>query len=398
MNALAKMSPIFFLAIIASSTTAEAQLNNNTFQLQINVPANEVRVDSLLRIFSRQTGVEFSFSSNKISPSKKITITKHRQTLSQWLSTLSSTLGVQHKVVGNHIILIDNEKHVGGKKITGTATAAGIGKNNLPPPAAKKEISENGMVEPAGKFIAVNENEIAETDSVRTPAETVSDTINPNLGVIVNLISLPIVQIGPLSVDAGVIPSGEKRNIPPIHSVQFVGGFCKHGSGDMNGYMMGGEYISYLSRKFSLTYNMRATINSQVHEIYVDNGGGSITDASIRFTTAGIQLGVDGGLSLVNSAKHEFMIKIGAFVRHQSASNGSDGYSLYYPIATGVPTVLVGYDNKTPQQTIAAGGILMLQYNFTFNNGLFLGLQPAFQTDTNGDAIAQGGLVFGKRF
>jgi len=384
------------IIILLTTIAGRGQISDKTFQKQINVPVKEVRVDSLLRIFSRQTGVEFSFNSNKISPSKKITVTRHTQTLEQWLSTLNNSLGVQHKMVGNHIILIDNEKHAGGKKITSTAAAASIGKNSLPPPVTKKEISDNTKVEPTGKFIAINENEIAEMDSVRTPAESIPDNVNATAGVQVYAVGQPGIQ----SVTSAPTVTSLDTNgkIPGRSAFQFVGGFCKHGSGDMKGGIIGGEYISYLSRKLSLTYNVRATVNSSEDKIIVHNADGSTTDASIRFTTAGFQFGVNGGLSLVNSTRHEFTIKLGAFGRYQSASNGSDGYSLYYPITTGVPTVLVGYSNITPQETIAVGGIFQLQYSFTFKNGLFLGLQPAFQTDTNGDAIVQGGLVFGKRF
>ncbi len=191
--------------------------------------------------------------------------------------------------------------------------------------------------------------------------------------------------------------SQRSRNIPAMHSAQFVGGISNHGSGDLLGWMFAGEFTRYLSRKFSLTYSVRATVNSDSHTILVHNGT-ETTDASVRFTTGGVQLGLNGGLSLLNSARHELMVKLGAFGRYQSASNGSDGYYLYPPAVTGVPNILVGYDNKTSQETIAFGGMFQLQYNFTFNNDLFIGLQPGLQADTNGDLIVQGGLVVGKRF
>ncbi|MEO6220116.1 MAG: hypothetical protein ABIO81_06790 [Ginsengibacter sp.] len=167
----------------------------------------------------------------------------------------------------------------------------------------------------------------------------------------------------------------------------------------MNGIVFGTDYINYISKKVSLDYNITATINDGKTLIIVNDViSGTQTDASIRFTTAGVQIGVNGRLSIIRNLKHEFMFSLGVFGRYQSASNGSDGYSVYYPQATGQPTILIGYDNRTPQETFSLGGIFQFQYNFTFNNKIYIGLLPGFQTDTNGDAIPQIALTIGKRF
>jgi len=184
-----------------------------------------------------------------------------------------------------------------------------------------------------------------------------------------------------------------------IRAFEFLGGYSTHGSGDMLGITFGGGYKTYLSKRFSLNYNMRAHINSSREKIIVNNVlvPGSRQDASVRFTTAGVQLGVNAGWSLIRTTQHEFMVSVGGFGRYQSASNGSDGYSLYFPATTGQPTVLVGYDNHTPQETITAGYIIQFHYNYTFKNNVFIGLLPGWQNDTNGDIITQVALTVGKR-
>lgn len=188
------------------------------------------------------------------------------------------------------------------------------------------------------------------------------------------------------------------QNILPNKAIQVVGGYSRHGSGDMNGIAFGTEYIKYISNRFSLNYNIRASINDGKTLIIVDNPAASArTDASVRFTTAGVQLGVNGGLSIVRSRRHEVMISLGGFGRYQSASNGSDGYAMFYPLSTGQPTVLIGYNNRTPQETFSVGGLLQVQYNFTIKNKIYLGILPGFQTDTNGDAIPQLVLAVGRR-
>ncbi len=135
-------------------------------------------------------------------------------------------------------------------------------------------------------------------------------------------------------------------------AVQVVGGYSKHGSGDMNGIVFGTEYLNYLTKRFSMNYNIRATINDAKDAIIMTNTiTGSSTDAS-RFTTANVQVGVNGGWSFIRNRKHDFKISLGAFGRYQSASNGSDGYSINTPQITGQPTVFIGYDNRTHRRLL----------------------------------------------
>lgn len=185
----------------------------------------------------------------------------------------------------------------------------------------------------------------------------------------------------------------------PNRAIQLTGGYAKHGSGDYNGASFGAEYIRYQTRRFSLNYNFRSSINHGKDRIIIeDNNTGTTRDGSIRFTTAGVQAGVNGGFSFIRTAKHELLTSLGVFARYQSASNGTDGYRLYYPNMTGVPAILVEYRNETPQETFAVGGLFQLQYNYTINNRISLGLAGGFQTDTNSDAILQGGITIARRF
>lgn len=181
--------------------------------------------------------------------------------------------------------------------------------------------------------------------------------------------------------------------------LQLAVGYSRHGSGDMNGIVFGTEYSRYTSKTKSFNYYFRGSINNGIDKIIINNSNtGTRQDASIRYTTAGVQSGIDVRHSFIRNQQHELLIGLGVFGRFQSASNGSDGYSLYYPAVTGVPTILVEYNNRTPQKTYSAGALIQLQYNFTFSGNISLGLAPGFQTDTNGDAILQAVLVVGKRF
>jgi hypothetical protein len=181
--------------------------------------------------------------------------------------------------------------------------------------------------------------------------------------------------------------------------LQMAAGYSSHGSGDLRGIVFGTEYTKYQNERFSLNYNLRAGIHFGKEKIIlVNQTAGTTQDQSIRFTTAGVQVGVNGGFSLLRRLNHEFMIALGPFGRFQSASNGSDGYSLYYPNTTGIPVVLVEYNNRTPQNTFALGGLVQIRYSFTNGRNISFTIAPAFQTDTNGDAIPQLALLVGKRF
>ncbi len=48
-------------------------------------------------------------------------------------------------------------------------------------------------------------------------------------------------------------------------------------------------------------------------------------------------------------------------------------------------------------QLVLWGGVFQLQYDYTFNKKVFIGLAPGFQTDTNGDVLPQAVLVVGRR-
>src|SRR5688500_15399548 len=100
---LHKVAGMLVMAILMNP--CYAQSTPRVMEKAIVIPARQIRIDSLLAAFSRQTGVEFSFNSRKISSSRMVTVTRKVQTLSEWLRTLNRSLSIQHRLVGNHIIL-----------------------------------------------------------------------------------------------------------------------------------------------------------------------------------------------------------------------------------------------------------------------------------------------------
>jgi hypothetical protein len=136
----------FIISLVLAPLVAGAQINKEKLEKRISVQNGNMRVDSLLNIFSKQTGIEFSFNSQKISPSKIITIKKGTRTLEEWLALLKQTVGINYTVLGNHIILSD---HHSSAKQTLPATAkqyTDIGKKNPKDIVPGKSTNKNTSV------------------------------------------------------------------------------------------------------------------------------------------------------------------------------------------------------------------------------------------------------------
>jgi hypothetical protein len=183
----------------------------------------------------------------------------------------------------------------------------------------------------------------------------------------------------------------------PSQGVELYGGYADHGTGDMKGIVYGVSYRNYLSRRLSVAADLRSTINNSIEPIFYAGPAGRITDGSIRFTTAGVQVGVNAGFSIIRSREHEFMVSLGGFGRYQS-SNYPDIYSISYNQSNPLQGPTVSFDNRSPQKTFTAGYLVQTRYNYTFLNKFFAGPGLAFQNDTNGDVISEIIFFIGRRF
>src|SRR5689334_1065655 len=75
---------VIMLLLVISQQAMYGQVGNRALNTIITLHSPQIRIDSLLKIFNRQTGIEFSFNSNKISPARKLIIPMEKQTLNQW--------------------------------------------------------------------------------------------------------------------------------------------------------------------------------------------------------------------------------------------------------------------------------------------------------------------------
>src|SRR5688500_10802854 len=84
------------------------QVGSNKLKKRVTVYRNETRVDSLLHLLAKQTGIGFSFNSKKISPSKVIQLRKGMYTVEDCLLKIQQTAGIHYALLSDHIILVDN--------------------------------------------------------------------------------------------------------------------------------------------------------------------------------------------------------------------------------------------------------------------------------------------------
>lgn len=401
------MSAFYIIALTAClHMAASAQVNTTTLDKKIGIVQQTIRIDSLLKVFSRQTGIEFSFNPGKVRPSQTVAVPGREQTLSQWLTTLRQKLGIQHKVVGNHIILFGSNSAAPTRTTqrTKSATATPVRKTapDIPAPPTKIIIITDSSQQPLPASTPAPTPDVQlPTPTVHTPAgDSAQRPPTPQKPGKAEQPKKTAVVARP-SIRQAAHP--EKEQSPtsdhelPREAIQALLGFSHHGSGDMKGISFGAEYTWYLSHKFSLNINLLGTIHHSRHYYsYTHPTSQTTTDTEVRFTTGGAQLGINAQLSVLRSLHHEILFSLGGFGRYQSAS--PDSYSMYPPQATGYPEFLFSLYSFEPHNTFSPGVLLQFHYNFTFNNNMILGLKTGIQTDTNGDLIPQAGLTIGKRF
>lgn len=115
----------FFLLMISAALAQPSDLSK-----PVQLKKGWLRIDAIMQEIYKQGGLKFSFNSQQINSSKKILITNERLSIGAILSQVEETANVKFKVVGRHIVLL-NQKKLKPK----TATA---GKNNSPKTSVKK--------------------------------------------------------------------------------------------------------------------------------------------------------------------------------------------------------------------------------------------------------------------
>ena len=104
------MNRLFLLILfwLLCTPFAWGQQGNVDLNRRIQLTSYSLRLDSLLNELSRKSGVQFSFNSRRISQTRTIKLNGKNQTLQQILNQLNNLIGIKYRVVGDHVILVDD--------------------------------------------------------------------------------------------------------------------------------------------------------------------------------------------------------------------------------------------------------------------------------------------------
>jgi len=206
---------ILVFLIMVISQRIIAQQNNAVLGKKVVLPATTLRIDSLLQVLARQTGTRFSFNPGKVTPSLKIYFKSRQQTIGQVLTQVQQTIGVNYKLVGNHIILLDESKDPVTKK---PVALTAVNKNKLS--AAKptmKNIKQGKTMSKTNNDTGGNHVSIfsADTngrkDDVTTSKSFATDSLQNSLSIVRDSVSTKLSGDTSLAKDSMVtIPGAQK--------------------------------------------------------------------------------------------------------------------------------------------------------------------------------------------
>lgn len=170
-----------------------------------------------------------------------------------------------------------------------------------------------------------------------------------------------------------------------------------HGSGDLPGILTDVRYVNTKGKKTAWYGELGGTVNNGRDYFFYKDDSGNPKSTSIRYVTAGIQLGAGFRYSPLKSS-NEISIQAGPIVRYQSSSLPFL-VSTYYPPFVNTTFPVHSFDQgEDKMETIALGAKLRIAYSYTFKKGFLAGINGNYQTDTNADAIYSYGITVGKAF
>ena len=182
------------------------------------------------------------------------------------------------------------------------------------------------------------------------------------------------------------------------NTLLFYGGIGIHGSGDIPGFSYGFVFEQTFSPNWlwSLSFDGNLNDSEQLPFVYEDQRG-NIVNSTLHDVTSGVQVTSGIGYRFINEPKHRFALHPGVFVRYQATSL-NDELEILYPGLTGYPIPIRIIENYNDNSTWAVGGLMRFQYDYLIKTKYLLGIQIAWQIDTNGDAISHLALRFGYTF
>lgn len=171
--------------------------------------------------------------------------------------------------------------------------------------------------------------------------------------------------------------------------------YTRHGTGDLNGYLIDIGYEFNLKKRFSFYNNIAFSINSDRDYAY-DN----VTKSTVNpfndtkpliFVTSGVQTSPTLFYAIANREKQKFKFGIGPVFRYQESSL-PNGYSYSNGESLGIENYYVIFGVQPRIFTI--GYKVSLDYAFLVTPRNRFSLKYFYQNDTNGDLLVGIGFSY----
>ncbi len=165
----------------------------------------------------------------------------------------------------------------------------------------------------------------------------------------------------------------------------------------MVGFSYGIGYEQNFGKNWLWSLSFDSSLNdSEDLPFLFEDPRGNIINSTLHDVTAGFQL-TTCGYRFINKTKYRLALHPGFFLRYQATSL-NDSLEILFPGLTGFPIPIRIIENYNDNSTWAVGGVMRFQYDYLIKTKYLLGLQLAWQTDTNGNAISHLALRFGMTF
>lgn len=128
---------LFFAFILIVTVSVNGQGTIPVLHQNVNLPAEDLRLDYLLRLINKQTGVKFSLNTQKFKPSRIIHLRKGIQSIDVILSEIKNSTGVYFTYLGDHVIFIDKppaNSTVTAPSLSPISPASSVSPPSPPPP------------------------------------------------------------------------------------------------------------------------------------------------------------------------------------------------------------------------------------------------------------------------
>ena len=130
------------IGLLLLSIAVHAQSGVN-LRRPLQIPAEHMRLDSLLNLVTRQSGARFSLNTRKIQPGKEIQLKPGATTIGALLAHMQRSTGVHYVLRGSHVIFLDNPPKPVLKKTPTTAPHTQLQKNKINTPVVHHQQSKD---------------------------------------------------------------------------------------------------------------------------------------------------------------------------------------------------------------------------------------------------------------